>query len=514
MPASESPSDFWRFVNGIKHSSAVAAVQNFNTREPAGIVFPRVFRAVGQEVGLLVGAARTYHFFTNPDLKELHAIECCQCPEAGEAYSRIDCKYQYNFDAKDPLRWDYVVSSADHGRGKEPLPKELHEHLGAPAWVMLAPFFKGNVPFGYYAFCWYSEAEPPPFRDDAEGRILKEAGIAVLNYVQEIVERLICNHYPVHRDTYIPTFQRVGFQPACVLFADIRNFTTVFESSRLRMEESGDAYSRLLVGFLKAYLEAASVAIVEPGIGRIDKFIGDGIMSTFGEHIVCSDEQRPEFACLLGLYASAILQSAFDRIKIRVFEHKEMKKFMYQHNDVLDMRLGVGINYGKVMFDYFGSSAVSSTPGSNLIGGYTEYTAIGDHVNTAQRLESLANKPIGAVGLLERGPGRAAACHNFTAPIVMSRTVFKRLQYFFMRPADGDYEAAYRSSFTLKGMGSAVEAYEVKTEEINGDRIINSFRQLRNPRLSDSIEKTWDKERSRFGFDDAIVHRLITTYLP
>jgi class 3 adenylate cyclase len=513
MTKRSSAPEFWRYVNALKFSAAVAAVESFSTREPAGVSLGRLFQAVGVEVGLFIGSERQFHFFTNPDLREMHLVECVPGgPTPGQYFKLSDVQFQYEFKREDPLGWGYF----DPAKVGSKFPPALLSAMKGPGWVALAPFFKGNTPFGYYAFCWYGDDSPPPFRPGEDGDALKEASIVILNYVHDVASRLVCNHYPMHRDTYIPSFQRVGFQSVCILFADIRNFTTAFESGHLRME-NGDAYSRALVGFLKAYLEAAAIAIAQPGIGRIDKFIGDGIMATFGEYVVCPDADRPLLSCLLGLYAAAILQSAFEKLKARLFQHNAVRAFLSEYNDVLDIRLGVGINYGEVMFDYFGSSDLPDAPESNLIGGYTEYTAVGDHVNAAQRLEGLANKPIGAIGLLERGVGRERRSASFTAPIVMSRTVFRRSSGALARPASNTVppEEEYRSSFTLKGKGSAVEAFEVHTYEINGDFIIWKMKDIdKSNRLYQSIGRTWRAEARSFEFDDAIIDQLARKYLP
>jgi class 3 adenylate cyclase len=168
--------------------------------------------------------------------------------------------------------------------------------------------------------------------------------VSVLDYLHTLVEKLISNHFHMHRDTYIPSFQRVGKESVAILFADVRNFTSAFETSRL-ICTGGEQYPELLTGFLKCYLEAAALVIAEPGIGRIDKFIGDGIMATFGEHVVASRD-RECVACLLALYSSCVLIDAFDKLRTLLQEHPAYLSFQRQYNDVIDIRLGTGINFG------------------------------------------------------------------------------------------------------------------------------------------------------------------------
>jgi class 3 adenylate cyclase len=288
--------------------------------------------------------------------------------------------------------------------------------------------------------------------------------------------------------------------------------------------DDGGAYTRALVGFVKAYLKAASLVIAEPGIGRIDKFIGDGIMATFGEYVVCSGKTKDEekankslVAGLLGLYTSAMLHNAFEKLRDRLFDHPAVKRFLSEFNDSINIELGVGMNYGDVWFDFFGSSGSSEGSDSNFLGGYLEYTAVGDHVNAAQRLESLASKAASAVSLIARGPGREERTPNFIAPIVLSRTVFVRVRGALQPPPKSrgrSLEEHYRSAFALKGKGSVVEAYEVFPDEINGDNLILRLTELTSRKLANSVRKTWLSDKRGFDFDEAIANDLAAKCFP
>lgn len=518
--------EFSRYVSGIKFSAALAAVETFSTREPTALFVPKHFGSIGLEMGTLLAADRQYHVFSNPDLGQIHLLLC------GELnYVEHECTYRFQLTDEDRLRWRLFTTGkstqascdAIESRVEGDLSPTLCRLTGNPRHVAIAPFCKADTPFGYFVFCWDEDQPPELLQPGPIGERLREAGIAVLNYVHSVVLRLVSNHYPIHRDTYIPTFQRTGFQTACILFADIRNFTSAFESGQRRMSDDG-RYTRVLVGFVKAYLEASSICIAKPGVGRIDKFIGDGIMATFGEYLVCrssGDNDEPaskaRAACLLGLYGACVLHDAFSKLRSRFLEHPAVSRFLEEHNDVIDMRLGVGMNYGEVMFDYFGSQEIAGTTGVDLISGYAEYTAIGDHVNAAQRLESLASKPSVAVSLLERGPGRLERSEKFIAPTVMSRTVFRRLGgALHATNADSGrtIEEQYRSSFTLKGKGSAVEAYEVFPDEVNGDNVLRTLEKLIGTRLVSQISPNWNDRARRFEFSEDFADELSQKYFP
>jgi len=511
--------EFWRYVDGIKFSAAVAALETFNTRGPAASSLSRLFAVIGREMQLLVQSDRQFHLFTNPDLKQLHIADCTTAAPYEELLpDRVE--FRYTFDPRDQLAWRlftfdghamtaHANASVRYARGDDDFPPALNARIGSPKYVAIAPFCRGDTPFGFFLFCWYQAEIPTMFADSIEGRDLREGAPSVLDYLHRLVTQLVSNHYPVSRDTYVPSFQQQGLRNTCVVFADIRNFTSAFETSRL---VSSSRYPELLVGLTKAYLEAASIIIAEPGIGRIDKFLGDGIMATFGDYVVGHEEGT--VACLLAIYASVLLENAFRKLLVAFRGHSAFQGFLREYNDVVNLRLGIGINYGQVVFDYFGSMGYPSGV-SNLIGGYSEYTAVGDNVNAAQRLEGLAAKQVTQVALLERSDYRQHKSPNLIAPIVMSRTAFIRIADHALRPLgnlDSTWDEKYRSAFALKGKGSAVEAYEVFPDEVNGDRLIRRIASLGGKTLADKISPRWSTEG--FRFDDATVTELATRYFP
>ncbi len=112
-----------------------------------------------------------------------------------------------------------------------------------------------------------------------------------------------------------------------------------------------------------------AAAVVQRYGGTVDKFTGDGIMAVFGAPAALEDHALR--ACLAAL---GIQQDA-QRLAIEVDER-----------DGIDLRLRVGLNSGQVIAGEIGSAALG-------------YTAIGEQVGMAQRMESVA--PSGGVMLSE-----------------------------------------------------------------------------------------------------------------
>jgi adenylate cyclase len=138
-----------------------------------------------------------------------------------------------------------------------------------------------------------------------------------------------------------------------VLFSDIRNFTPMSES--LAPQE--------VVELLNNYFSRACEPILEQG-GTVDKFIGDAIMAVFGSPAPHPDHARRAISAALAMAARA---ADFRAWIDRRFPDREWP----------DFHIGIGLHTGEVVVGNVGSPK------------RFEFTAIGDTVNTASRLESL-----------------------------------------------------------------------------------------------------------------------------
>jgi adenylate cyclase len=134
-----------------------------------------------------------------------------------------------------------------------------------------------------------------------------------------------------------------------VLFADLREFTAL--SERLTPAET----FALLNEF-----QARMVAAVFAHGGTLDKFLGDGLMAYFGAPVPQPDHPLLAVRCALAMQAAlAELNTA------RAARHQTA------------LRMGVGLHTGPAIVGAIGTEH------------RREFTAVGDAVNTASRLESL-----------------------------------------------------------------------------------------------------------------------------
>jgi adenylate cyclase len=134
-----------------------------------------------------------------------------------------------------------------------------------------------------------------------------------------------------------------------IFFCDIRDFTTLSES--LEPEE--------VVSILHGFLNPMSKIVVRHG-GTIDKFMGDAIMALYGAPLQYPDHASR--ACKTALEMQETLKSLSQE---------------WESQGRPSLKIGVGINTGLVSVGNMGSDTLF------------DYTAIGDNVNLAARLEGL-----------------------------------------------------------------------------------------------------------------------------
>ena len=137
-------------------------------------------------------------------------------------------------------------------------------------------------------------------------------------------------------------------QTITVLFADIRGFTSLSEHED----------PEKVVGLLNQYFTAMSEIIFEHG-GTLDKYIGDGLMALFGAPTATPNDAKNALSAAVAMQRRVITLN--DQLAAGGYAA---------------VAVGMGLHTGVATIGYIGSERRS------------EYTAIGDTVNLASRLES------------------------------------------------------------------------------------------------------------------------------
>ena len=139
-------------------------------------------------------------------------------------------------------------------------------------------------------------------------------------------------------------------QTITVFFADIRGFTRLSEHAR----------PENVVLLLNRYFSVMSEIIFRHG-GTLDKYIGDGLMAFFGSPNVTPED--PSNAVAAAVAMQRAMKNVNDELRV---------------SGLPEISIGIGLHTGEATVGYIGSERRS------------EYTAIGDAVNLAARLESSA----------------------------------------------------------------------------------------------------------------------------
>jgi class 3 adenylate cyclase len=133
---------------------------------------------------------------------------------------------------------------------------------------------------------------------------------------------------------------------ATLLFADLRGFTPLTE--KIPPER--------VAQMLNDHFSAMTQVILN-NKGTVDKFVGDQIVAIFGAPVFFEDHAKR------AVKAALEMQRAFNKLRLK-----------WQGDGLPKVGLGVGLDSGTVVVGNIGGEA------------RVNYTAIGDHVNTASRL--------------------------------------------------------------------------------------------------------------------------------
>ena len=183
-------------------------------------------------------------------------------------------------------------------------------------------------------------------------------------------------------------------QEITVLFADLEGFTSI--SERIEPER--------LLGVLNDY-HTLIVRVIQEHGGTVDKFMGDAVMALYNTPVEQID------------HAQRAVHSA---LKIQ----KELRKFSAQLEPEFGMPVNFGIHTGQAVVGNVGTPDIM------------DFTAVGDTVNIASRLQGLAN----------------------SGQILVSEAVYEKLSGLVGGRAIG--------LLTVKGRSKAVMTYDISDQDI------------------------------------------------
>ncbi|MFH0906564.1 MAG: adenylate/guanylate cyclase domain-containing protein [archaeon] len=226
-----------------------------------------------------------------------------------------------------------------------------------------------------------------------------------------------------------------------LLFSDIRNFTTI--SEKLTPEQ--------VISMLNIYLDKMSESIIEEK-GLIDKYIGDAIMAFWGAPL--PEKNHAILACNAAIKMNKHLTSVKNQLSIEM--------------NLTDFRIGIGIHSGDAIVGNIGSSK------------RFDYTAIGDTVNLASRIEGLTKE--------------------YGLTILISEFTFSQLNdNFYARKID---------LVSVKGRTKPIFVYELIENKINNKLSQEEIKEIKT--IIENYEKGFDLYLKRdfkkaiFSFEDVL----------
>ena len=164
-----------------------------------------------------------------------------------------------------------------------------------------------------------------------------------------------------------------------VMFADLRGFTALSEKK----------FPYDVVYILNSYFQAMGKAIEAEG-GKVDKFLGDGILAYFGL------DRDPREACRSAVAAAVRMARDLREVNLKL-----------THVLPEGLSLGIGLHFGDVILGEVGFQEKR------------QLTIIGDTVNTASRLEAL-NKRAGSQLILTTGVAAKAGLDLSHLPLAQA----------------------------------------------------------------------------------------------
>lgn len=181
-----------------------------------------------------------------------------------------------------------------------------------------------------------------------------------------------------------------------ILFCDVKGFTS--------LSEKYDA-EKLVTNLNELFKEI--VNIIFENEGTVDKFIGDCVMAYWGD--IWGDMTSSEENEFLAVKTALEIKQKVDELKIT-----------NANNDKIVFDVKIGINTGEAILGLAGTDKIMS------------YTAMGDAVNVAARLET--------------------ACSQYEKDILISKTTYERVK--------DKIEASNIGKISIKGKNEQIEVYE------------------------------------------------------
>lgn len=363
-----------KLVQHILDSSLVQCIGLYNRNIPLIDNIQNIFAQLGENLCLVFNRAAYIHLFTNQNLPEMHVLSQPEEPVAAEKnYQRISFEARNEtFQAarkilhQENQRWVDVplvseLTPQELGKLTHILQCEFHDELFENP--ILVPFNFGDANLG--TFCLWGDGGANYTASIIENGLLNRIA-AIYFGLRDFLNKECGRLLP---ETYLPSLFSARWFRVAVLKADIHNFAPLSEMLRNIYGRRAAPQTKEVSKILNEHCQEMARVIQQEGQGRIDRFIGPGLTAIFGEH-----DDHPIKAAAGAVYAALKMVENFRPLREKFLLQAFGEHYDVEFNEATDIYLGIGVDYGTVLFDYLGDD------------DHREYTILGDHVNFANLL--------------------------------------------------------------------------------------------------------------------------------
>lgn len=418
-------------------------------------------------------AAAAVHFFVNPHYQEVHALVC----GSSDATSTVVCKERQRraqaIDLKPsedlPRYWEKRMDVTEASNLFKNLEEEYRltlksellqvmqslakehpaEFPGPPPKagdvIIVLPLRSVEYPKLGYLVLWSSGAE---LREAADNHGDKETRCIFQARLRQLVIRIFTNYYGMTAGTYLPSYYSPGRKRVTLMCIEIRDFDRIWSSIELHGGLSSEQKRKCRLSLLDQFGRIASKAL-ESHQGRLDQNWGSGILGVFAEY-----PTTPEGAHRVGLKnalsAAIALVNAFEAAASMWFSVEFRGGDFHEYSTAMasEPRVGIGIDWGPVLFDYFGSE------------DHRTFMAVGERLKFVRDLTSMAGRlrvndshqpdPASNVSWLEEFQG---------PPILLSHSAFLHAADIIRNPTP--------CTVSLPGKSERTRVFPISTEMIS-----------------------------------------------
>lgn len=371
VPA-ERRRDSNKWVDYVIATTPQGCIRRFSSNKSLIDNLGQVFAYVCQTLKILYNYGQCLHMFINRSLPE---VDLLFLKNNHPCYGRLGLRYErYEALQQVTKSWERAGKNTDTPKVFELEPRELSELTGLLEVQVDLPEGEAGilVPFDFAdlnlgLFVLWGGREEARGKQSPENEKLRGWVASIYFFMKEFLER---EYIIVPQVTYLPSLYAARWKRAAILFADIRNFTPLSEILRNTYARPEKRETSVFRNILNKHCREMANIVQQDAQGRINRFFGPGVMAIFGEH-----EDNPSKAAASAVYAATRMVKHFQTLKLEFLRTAFGEGYETEYNESVGIELGVGIDFGTVLFEYLGDER------------HREYTVIGDHVNFAQRLE-------------------------------------------------------------------------------------------------------------------------------